>query len=119
MLCRSKNWPAPCSERPTPPTSWRGRAGASAAPHSFRERHDKLRAALVASRAAMRRVTARQHRLQAGRARNDMRAWVVTRRERTRQPIALGGLFAKSGVVDLTAGARTGILGKKERGVRR
>lgn len=45
------------------------------------------------------------------RARHDIRDWQVTRRERTHQLIELGGLVAKSGLVDLTDDDRAIILG--------
>ena len=60
---------------------------------------------------ALRRTTAARHRLEAARARTDTRAWVVNRRERTRQLIELGGLVAKAGLVDLTGDDRTVIYG--------
>lgn len=44
-------------------------------------------------------------------ARNDTRAWVMKRRERTRQLIELGGLVAKAGLVDLTDDDRAVIFG--------
>jgi hypothetical protein len=44
-------------------------------------------------------------------ARNDTRAWVMKRRERTRQLIELGGLVAKAGLVDLTGDDRAVIFG--------
>jgi hypothetical protein len=47
----------------------------------------------------------------AARARSDTRAWVVKRRERTRQLIELGGLVAKAGVIDLTDHDRAVIFG--------
>jgi hypothetical protein len=40
--------------------------------------------------------------LLAAQARSDTRAWVVKRRERTRQLIELGGLVAKAELVELT-----------------
>ena len=52
-----------------------------------------------------------QRRLEAGQARADTRAWVVNRRERTRQLIALGGLVAKAGLVDLTNDDRAVLYG--------
>ena len=55
-------------------------------------------------------MTAR-NRLLAKRARHDTRAWQVKRRERTRQLIELGGLVAKSGIVELTEDDRAAILG--------
>ena len=39
------------------------------------------------------------------------RAWVVKRRERTRQLIELGGLVAKSGLVELTGDDRAALFG--------
>lgn len=51
------------------------------------------------------------HRLEAGRARDDAREWVVKRRERTRHLIELGGLVAKAGLVELTGDDRTAIYG--------
>ena len=44
-------------------------------------------------------------------ARNDSRAWVMKRRERTRQLIELGGLVAKAGLVELTDDNRAVIFG--------
>lgn len=44
-------------------------------------------------------------------ARNDTRAWVVKRRERTRPLIELGGLVAKAGLVELTDDDRAVIFG--------
>lgn len=44
-------------------------------------------------------------------ARNDTRAWVMKRRERTRQLIELGGLVAKAGLVELTGDDRAVIFG--------
>jgi hypothetical protein len=44
-------------------------------------------------------------------ARHDTRAWIVKRRERTRQLIELGGLVVKSGLVELTEDDRAVILG--------
>ena len=44
-------------------------------------------------------------------ARNDTRAWVMKRRERTRQLIELGGLVAKAGLVELTDDDRAVIFG--------
>ena len=40
-----------------------------------------------------------------------MREWQVKRRERTRQLIELGGLIAKSGLIDLTEDDRAVIFG--------
>ncbi len=44
-------------------------------------------------------------------ARRDTRDWQVTRRERTRQLIELGGLVAKAGLIELTDDDRALILG--------
>ncbi|QDX26124.1 conjugal transfer protein TraD [Sphingomonas suaedae] len=44
-------------------------------------------------------------------ARDDKRAWVVKRRERTRQLIELGGLVAKAGLIELTDDDRAVIFG--------
>jgi hypothetical protein len=43
--------------------------------------------------------------------RDDKRAWVVKRRERTRQLIELGGLVAKAGLIELTDDDRSVIFG--------
>ncbi|MGJ5181783.1 conjugal transfer protein TraD [Bradyrhizobium oligotrophicum] len=40
-----------------------------------------------------------------------MRSWQVERRKRTRHLIELGGLVIKAGLVDLTGGNRSTILG--------
>jgi len=52
-----------------------------------------------------------QTRLMRKRARTDMRAWAVARRERTKQLIALGGLAAKAGLVELTGDDRAALYG--------
>jgi hypothetical protein len=54
---------------------------------------------------------AARHRLLAKRARDDVRAWQMKRRERTRQLIELGGLVAKAGLIELTDDDRAVILG--------
>jgi hypothetical protein len=54
---------------------------------------------------------AARHRLEAKKARTDMREWVVKRRERTRQLIELGGLVMKAGLVDLTDDDRAILYG--------
>jgi hypothetical protein len=56
-------------------------------------------------------MTAARHRLEAKKARTDMREWVVQRRERTRHLIELGGLVVKAGLVDLTDDDRATIYG--------
>lgn len=70
-----------------------------------------LRQALAASNDAERRAKAARHRLEARRARTDMRAWVVKRQERTRHLIELGGLVQKAGLVDLTRDDRAALYG--------
>jgi len=44
-------------------------------------------------------------------ARQDTRAWIVERRERTHHLIELGGLVTKAGLVDLTDDDRAVLLG--------
>ena len=44
-------------------------------------------------------------------ARLDQRAWQVTRRQRTRQLIELGGLIAKAGLIERTDDDRAVLLG--------
>jgi hypothetical protein len=70
-----------------------------------------LRAALKAGRAALRRTQAAHCRLAARIARHDMRAWMVKRRERTRQLIELGGLVVKAELIALTDDDRAVIFG--------
>ena len=50
---------------------------------------------------ALSRLTAARHRLEAAKARTDMREWQVKRRERTRQLIELGGLVVEAGPAEL------------------
>jgi hypothetical protein len=66
---------------------------------------------LNASRTALSRLTAARHRLEARKARTDMRDWQIKRRERTRQLIELGGLVAKAGLVELTDDDRATLYG--------
>ena len=56
-------------------------------------------------------MKAARNRLLASRARTDTRAWVMKRRERTRHLIELGGLIAKSGLIELTDDDRAVIFG--------
>lgn len=58
-----------------------------------------------------RKTKAARNRVLARRARDQTRAWQVQRRERTRRLIELGGLVAKSGLIDLTDDDRAAILG--------
>jgi len=51
------------------------------------------------------------HRLEAKRARHDARDWAITRRERTRHLIELGGLVVKSGLVELAKDDRAALYG--------
>jgi len=44
-------------------------------------------------------------------SRSDTRAWIVKRRERTRQLIELGGLVAKAGLIELADDDRAVIFG--------
>jgi hypothetical protein len=71
----------------------------------------RLRRDLNNSRKALYRSTAARHRVEASKARTDMREWAVKRRERTRQLIELGGLVAKAGLVDLTDDDRATLYG--------
>lgn len=77
-----------------------GRAGTYVALPSF-SRRSGSKEAVCQVRAALRRAKGARCRLLAARARSDARAWVVKRRERTRQLIELGGLVAKAGIVEL------------------
>jgi hypothetical protein len=72
---------------------------------------EKLAGALVGVQHRLRQLTAARHRLEAQRARNDTRDWMVKRRERTRQLIELGGLVAKAGLVELTDDDRAVLFG--------
>ncbi|WP_425998225.1 conjugal transfer protein TraD [Caulobacter sp. DWR1-3-2b1] len=78
---------------------------------SFAAGRQTLRALLAATNDATRRTTAAQHRLEAGRARTDTRAWVMQRRERTHHLIELGGLVQKAGLVELTGDDRAALYG--------
>ncbi|RIA45687.1 conjugative transfer protein TraD [Hephaestia caeni] len=60
---------------------------------------------------ALRRAMAMRYRLEAAKARSDMRDWQVKRRERTRQLIELGGLVVKAELVDLTDDDRATLYG--------
>ena len=66
---------------------------------------------LNASRTALARLTAARHRLEARKARTDMREWQIKRRERTRQLIELGGLVVKAELVELTDDDRATLYG--------
>jgi len=66
---------------------------------------------LKASRMALFHLTAARHRLEAAKARTDMREWQVKRRERTRQLIELGGLVVKAGLVELADDDRATLYG--------
>ena len=87
------------------------RRGARLAPPSFAAPSASLRADLIASRAALSRSTVARHRLEAQKARTDMRDWAVKRRERTRHLIELGGLVIKAGLVDLVDDNRATLYG--------
>ncbi len=60
---------------------------------------------------AERRVAVALRRAEALAVRDDKRAWVMQRRERTRHLIELGGLVQKAGLVELTQDDRATILG--------
>jgi hypothetical protein len=60
---------------------------------------------------ALSRLTAARHRLEARKARTDMREWQVKRCERTRQLIELGGLVVKAGLVELADDDRATLYG--------
>ena len=60
---------------------------------------------------ALLRNRAACNRHQAARARDDMRAWQVERRKRTRHLIELGGLVVKARIVELTGDDRAIIFG--------
>ena len=87
------------------------RRGARAVLGSFAATAPALAKALAGTRAAHLRARQAINRLQAKLARDDTRAWQVKRRERTRQLIELGGLVAKSDLVELTGDDRAVILG--------
>ena len=59
----------------------------------------------------LRLATVQRHRLDAQKARTDMRDWAKERRERTRHLIELGGLVHKAGLVELTDDDRPTLLG--------
>jgi hypothetical protein len=87
------------------------KAGVSTAPRSFGGKRAGLQAHLAANRNALKRAIAAGHRLEAQRARYDMRDWAVKRRERTRHLIELGGLIVKVGLVELTGDDRALLYG--------
>src|SRR3546814_10606288 len=88
--------PAYCSALSRRKMPMQRRAGARRARPSFIARHESLRRELNAMRTALYRSTAARHRLEAMKARTDMREWQIKRRERTRQLIELGGLVVKA-----------------------
>jgi hypothetical protein len=59
----------------------------------------------------LRRAAIQRHRLDAQKARTDMRDWAKARRERTRHLIELGGLVQKAGLVELVDDDRATLLG--------
>jgi hypothetical protein len=65
----------------------------------------------VAIRRALKRAIVAGHRLEAQRARYDMRDWVVRRRKRTRHLIELGDLVVKAGLVELANDDRAVLFG--------
>ena len=59
----------------------------------------------------LRSAAIQRHRLDAQKARTDMRDWAKARRERTRHLIELGGLVQKAGLVELLDDDRATLLG--------
>ena len=59
----------------------------------------------------LRLAATQRHRLDAQKARTDMRDWAKARRERTRHLIELGGLVQKAGLVELVDDDRATLLG--------
>lgn len=92
-------------------TARQGKAGGKLGQHSFSASHANLHHDLIRTAKALSRSTQARNRRLATLARHDARAWQVTRRERTRQLIELGGLVAKAGLVDLTDDDRAVLLG--------
>jgi hypothetical protein len=86
--------------------AWRKRGAAF-----FQSKARNVATELKASRTALSRLTAARHRLEAAKARTDMREWQVKRRERTRQLIELGGLVVKAGLVELADDDRATLYG--------
>ena len=66
---------------------------------------------LKASGVALSPLRAARHRLEAAKARTDMREWQIKRRERTWQLIELGGLVVKAGLVELADDDRATLYG--------
>lgn len=52
-----------------------------------------------------------RNRIEASKARTDIRDWAVARRTRTRHLIELGGLVVKAGLIDLTDDDRATLYG--------
>jgi len=77
----------------------------------FQRRHASLHAALVAAALALKRAATARHRHEASQARHDKRAWVVSRRERTRHLIEMGGLVVKAGLDTLANDDRAVLYG--------
>src|SRR3546814_6923102 len=74
-------WRARCSMLRRIQTRQPARADASAARPSFRASHATLRADLASSWKALFRSTAARHRIEAAKARTDMREWQIKRSE--------------------------------------
>jgi Conjugal transfer protein TraD len=66
---------------------------------------------LQATARLLRRAAIQRHRLDAQKARTDMRDWAKARRDRTRHLIELGGLVQKAGLVELVDDDRATLLG--------
>lgn len=70
-----------------------------------------LRAELLRTAQALRRLVLAINRAESARARTDTRDWAKARRQRTRYLIELGGLMQKAGLVELTDDDRATMLG--------
>lgn len=66
---------------------------------------------MTISRTALSRSVVTRHRVEARKARTDIRDWAIKRRERTRHLIELGGLVVKAGLVDLVDDDRAALYG--------
>jgi DNA-binding protein H-NS len=87
------------------------KAGANAARAFFKNMPSNPCLNLKATNKLLKALQAALNQLGAAQSRHDHRAWVMNRRERTRQLIELGGLVVKSGLVAVTNDDRALILG--------
>ena len=111
MRSTPRYWLARCWLRHRTGTARQGRAGGKPGLHSFSASHANLLQDLSRTTKALCRSTQARNRRLATLARHDNRAWQVTRRQRTRQLIELGGLVAKAGLIELIYDDRTVLLG--------